>query len=35
MLMLERLIQHVLANRSALLARMGDLAEELAAGAVY
>jgi peptidoglycan/xylan/chitin deacetylase (PgdA/CDA1 family) len=35
MLMLERLIQHVLSNTSARLARMGDLAQELAAGAVY
>jgi peptidoglycan/xylan/chitin deacetylase (PgdA/CDA1 family) len=33
--MLERLIQHVLSNSSARLARLGDLAEELAAGAVY
>jgi peptidoglycan/xylan/chitin deacetylase (PgdA/CDA1 family) len=35
MAMLERLIQHVLSNSSARLARLGDLAEELAAGAVY
>jgi peptidoglycan/xylan/chitin deacetylase (PgdA/CDA1 family) len=35
MAMLERLIQHVLSNSSALLARLGDLAQELAAGAVY
>jgi peptidoglycan/xylan/chitin deacetylase (PgdA/CDA1 family) len=35
MAMLERLIEHVLSNSSARLARLADLAEELAAGAVY
>ena len=35
MAMLERFIQHVLAHPAARFARMGDLAEELAAGAVY
>jgi hypothetical protein len=35
MALLERLIQHILSNTSARLARMGDLAEELEAGAVY
>jgi len=35
MALLERFVQHVLSNSSARLARMGDLAQELAAGAVY
>jgi peptidoglycan/xylan/chitin deacetylase (PgdA/CDA1 family) len=35
MLMLERLIQHILDQSAARFAPMGDLAQELAAGAVY
>jgi peptidoglycan/xylan/chitin deacetylase (PgdA/CDA1 family) len=35
MALLERFVEHVLAHGSARLARMGDLAQELAAGAVY
>jgi len=35
MLMLERLIQHILDQPAARFARMGDLAQDLAAGAVY
>ena len=35
MAMLERLIEHILANPWTRFARMGDVAEELAAGAVY
>ena len=35
MAMLERFVQHVLDQPAARFARMGDLAEELAAGAVY
>jgi hypothetical protein len=35
MAMLERLIEHVISNPWARFARMGDVAEELAAGAVY
>lgn len=35
MILLERLVEHVLSNSSARFARLGDLAEELSAGAVY
>jgi len=35
MAMLERFMEHVLSNPWARFARMGDLAEELAAGAIY